>query len=67
MLQANRDLRPSQVREILCNTASKNNPERQHLLVADPGSTSNEFGSGLVDATAAVEAALNRALLKAAS
>ena len=56
MLKANPDLKPKQVKDLLCKTA------RTNLLRLDDGSTpaahSNEFGHGLVNAGRAVAEAM---------
>lgn len=64
MLQANPRLRPTDVHQILCETARIKDAQEHDLLVADDGTTpskpSAEFGHGLVDATRAVEEAQRR-------
>jgi subtilisin family serine protease len=71
MLEANPRLRPTEVREILRDTARVRLETAGDLLTADdgqmPSRPSAEFGYGLVDAARAVEEALRRAEQAAAS
>lgn len=71
MLQANPRLRPTDVHQILCETARVKDAQENDLLVADDGTTpskpSAEFGHGLVDATRAVEEAQRRSSPSTAS
>jgi subtilisin family serine protease len=64
MLQANPNLRPTDVHQILCETARVEDGQGNDLLVVDDGKTpskpSAEFGHGLVDAARAVEEARRR-------
>jgi subtilisin family serine protease len=70
MLQANRQLKPTEVREILRDTARVKREKPEDLLIAHdkktPSKPSLEFGYGLVDAAAAVKRAKTRAEQRAA-